>query len=85
MSPFLVSARLSPSTASVTRTADACRLVNRRVHGWLDLSSALMPMVLSEAGKPGSGSCNCVPVRKSIDAPLKFNEPSSLATGVPFR
>ncbi|CUJ75765.1 Uncharacterised protein [Achromobacter sp. 2789STDY5608621] len=44
-----------------------------------------MPMVLSDAGKPGSGSCSCVPVRKSIDAPLKFSEPSSLATGVPFR
>ncbi|CUK12909.1 Uncharacterised protein [Achromobacter xylosoxidans] len=85
MSPFDVSARLRPSTASVTRTADNWRLVNRRTQGCVAFSSVLTPMVFSDAGKPGNGSCHCVPVRKSIDTLEKLSVPSSLATGVPFK
>lgn len=85
MSPFSVLALLRPSTPSVTRMADACRLANSRVQCCTAFSSAPTAMVFSAAGKPGNGSCSWVPVRKSMAAPLKFSVPSALATGVPFR
>ncbi|MNV30823.1 hypothetical protein D3C71_1221060 [compost metagenome] len=76
---------LSPATASVMRTADNVTLVIVRTQGTALVSSMPTPVVDSDAGKPGNGSCICVPVRKSIEIPGKFRDPSAFATGVPSR